>query len=119
MRISDWSSDVCSSDLSTTYQSRWTVSFLAVKVFMATLMFSVVGRADSGAPWRRNFASRCDCGTKERSDERRVGKESVSTCRPRWSPYPYNNKLTSLQYITEPRHQITIHTCKYTYKLHQ
>src|SRR3546814_3054953 len=55
---------------STTYQSRWTVSFLAVKVFMATLMFSVVGRADSGAPWRRNFASRCDCGTKEaRSEE--------------------------------------------------
>src|SRR3546814_17221957 len=23
-----------------------------------------------------------------RSDERRVGKECVSTCRPRWSPYP-------------------------------
>src|SRR3546814_4503425 len=25
-----------------------------------------------------------------RSEERRVGKECVSTCRSRWSPYPYN-----------------------------
>src|SRR3546814_19905940 len=25
----------------------------------------------------------------ERSEERRVGKECVSTCRSRWSPYPY------------------------------
>src|SRR3546814_4262349 len=27
-------------------------------------------------------------GTRLRSEERRVGKESVSTCRSRWSPYP-------------------------------
>src|SRR3546814_15525292 len=27
-----------------------------------------------------------------RSDERRVGKECVSTCRSRWSPYPYKKK---------------------------
>src|SRR3546814_16864191 len=27
-----------------------------------------------------------------RSEERRVGKECVSTCRSRWSPYHYNNK---------------------------
>src|SRR3546814_20257335 len=26
-----------------------------------------------------------------RSEERRVGKECVSTCRSRWSPYPYQN----------------------------
>src|SRR3546814_15517124 len=26
--------------------------------------------------------------TRSRSEERRVGKESVSTCRSRWSPYP-------------------------------
>src|SRR3546814_16007792 len=25
----------------------------------------------------------------KRSEERRVGKECVSTCRSRWSPYPY------------------------------
>src|SRR3546814_5650158 len=28
-----------------------------------------------------------DIGVERRSDERRVGKECVSTCRSRWSPY--------------------------------
>src|SRR3546814_17497553 len=28
----------------------------------------------------------------DRSEERRVGKECVSTCRYRWSPYPYKKK---------------------------
>src|SRR3546814_20763854 len=28
-----------------------------------------------------------------RSEERRVGKECVSTCRSRWSTYPYKKKL--------------------------
>src|SRR3546814_3018987 len=28
-----------------------------------------------------------------RSEERRVGKECVSTCRSRWSPYHYNKKI--------------------------
>src|SRR3546814_21079892 len=28
----------------------------------------------------------------QRSEERRVGKECVSTCRSRWSPYHYKNK---------------------------
>src|SRR3546814_12085921 len=28
----------------------------------------------------------------DRSEERRVGKECVSTCRSRWSPYHYKNK---------------------------
>src|SRR3546814_13042317 len=28
-----------------------------------------------------------------RSEERRVGKECVRTCRSRWSPYHYNKKL--------------------------
>src|SRR3546814_12936275 len=27
-----------------------------------------------------------------RSEERRVGQECVSTCRSRWSPYPYKKK---------------------------
>src|SRR3546814_11128133 len=30
-----------------------------------------------------------------RSEERRVGKECVSTCRSRWSPYPYKQKHTN------------------------
>src|SRR3546814_7318402 len=34
---------------------------------------------------------------KRRSDERRVGKECVSTCRSRWSPYHYKKKITRKQ----------------------
>src|SRR3546814_11041505 len=37
-----------------------------------------------------NMATRAPCSLAEtRSEERRVGKECVSTCRPRWSPYHY------------------------------
>src|SRR3546814_16320404 len=32
-----------------------------------------------------------------RSEERRVGKECVSTCRSRWSPYHYKNKKKTLR----------------------
>src|SRR3546814_14145600 len=32
-----------------------------------------------------------------RSEERRVGKECVSTCRSRWSPYHYKKKDTKSQ----------------------
>src|SRR3546814_17268112 len=41
----------------------------------------------------RQIAGRID---DDRSEERRVGKECVSTCRSRWSPYRYktNNNLT-------------------------
>src|SRR3546814_18186744 len=31
-------------------------------------------------------------GEQYRSEERRVGKECVSTCRSRWSPYPYKKQ---------------------------
>src|SRR3546814_20456585 len=34
-----------------------------------------------------------------RSEERRVGKECVSTCRSRWSPYHYNQKIITIQQL--------------------
>src|SRR3546814_4131678 len=74
MRISDWSSDVCSSDL--------------VKhpcpVCGGNRPARTVGlpRGPGGYRHRRRGQ-----GGDERSEERRVGKESVSTCRSRWSPY--------------------------------
>src|SRR3546814_2041642 len=34
-----------------------------------------------------NMQARTDYTTAQRSEERRVGKECVSTCRSRWSPY--------------------------------
>src|SRR3546814_14274470 len=42
-----------------------------------------------GADW---FAAEC---AKARSEERRVGKGCVSTCRSRWSPYQLNTKKTT------------------------
>src|SRR3546814_17811963 len=46
----------------------------------------LVGRQISGAD-HAEAAGGGDGGGKPRSDERRVGKEWVSTCRSRWSPY--------------------------------
>src|SRR3546814_19897842 len=82
MRISDWSSDVCSSDLSlapmnTDTRSGWSSS-------------------------ARGNCSRVRCRTRRlrtaRSEERRVGKECVSTCRSRWSPYHYKKKTNQHTY---------------------
>src|SRR3546814_12957406 len=48
---------------------------------------------------RLGAGTRCADGAREpchplslRSEERRVGKECVSTCRSRWSPYHYKKK---------------------------
>src|SRR3546814_1321651 len=63
MRISDWSSDVCSSDLREIN----------------------AGKDDVWAALNdTSILQQCIPG---RSEERRVGKECVSTCRSRWSPY--------------------------------
>src|SRR3546814_6639814 len=68
MRISDWSSDVCSSDLPQ-----------PVKVAAEPGRAPVCQR-DGVMPTGPAPLDR-------RSEERRVGKECVSTCRSRWSPY--------------------------------
>src|SRR3546814_8796449 len=86
MRISDWSSDVCSSDL----RPRGTGSKpipLCLRIRRRT------GRAASPNPdlpgVRGGEPHRARGG---RSEERRVGKERDSTCRSRWSPYNYKKK---------------------------
>src|SRR3546814_12023758 len=52
-----------------------------------------------GAPPPRAAASSHPAPSAVRSEERRVGKECVSTCRSRWSPYHYthnnHNKLVT------------------------
>src|SRR3546814_6500424 len=73
MRISDWSSDVCSSDLSNARN----IDFGVIGVRTGdnenvNSAFEMVGPAEANI---------------DRSEERRVGKECVSTCRSRWSPY--------------------------------
>src|SRR3546814_2480906 len=67
MRISDWSSDVCSSDLHAG----------------ADLHLYVHPQDIDALEGDRRHTRDHDC----RSEERRVGKECVSTCRSRWSPY--------------------------------
>src|SRR3546814_17568787 len=37
----------------------------------------------------------------KRSEERRVGKECVSTCRSRWSPYHYKTKRKYARHMTK------------------
>src|SRR3546814_4514318 len=102
MRISDWSSDVCSSDL----QRRVDV-FGGGCAFLQhphRLVTQERRHAAGGQSWRfvdddRGFsdlftevARTCHyliAGGQpaDRSEERRVGKECVRTCRSRWSPY--------------------------------
>src|SRR3546814_3367218 len=86
MRISDWSSDVCSSDLHAGPQEGRRGSR---------------GRGAGGGGFGRFGGSDRDgiaalsvttagldpWDPAPRSEERRVGKECVSTCRSRWSPY--------------------------------
>src|SRR3546814_20697729 len=113
MRISDWSSDVCSSDLSN--------EFLEPRLKPQDLKnMEVVGQVSGFDLWPNQKDGEplwvfVTPGTKEtatllkridnmpkiegkkirpiiipvamRSEERRVGKECVSTCRSRWSQY--------------------------------
>src|SRR3546814_12626094 len=83
MRISDWSSDVCSSDLWTaTYSPLPSQVVRSVHVgFLLLLLFGIVANA---MPERKG---RLALFAALRSEERRVGKECVRTCRSRWSPY--------------------------------
>src|SRR3546814_6841769 len=86
MRISDWSSDVCSSDLAT--------DLAASPAGPAPQMTLAAGNEHGAArsmPISPLVAELNEPApnepTWERSEERRVGKECVSTCRSRWSPY--------------------------------
>src|SRR3546814_4669189 len=81
-RISDWSSDVCSSDL------RSAVGDIA---WLTWANRAISPTADLAASLGCSRMSRATLHSAvlrlARSEERRVGKECVSTCRSRWSPY--------------------------------
>src|SRR3546814_6692119 len=91
MRISDWSSDVCSSDLS--LRGGRFGAFIACSNYPEckfTRKFAQDGGGqDEGiaADGPVELGADPDTGEQIRSEERRVGKECVSTCRSRWSPY--------------------------------
>src|SRR3546814_11946291 len=100
MRISDWSSDVCSSDLNdpeTLLTVRVKKHVLGTPVADDELVYEE--HDDSfymGVDRSRDDQYICigvestvssELRCAPRSEERRVGKECVSTCRSRWSPY--------------------------------
>src|SRR3546814_12683495 len=104
MRISDWSSDVCSSDLTVDRRGDFAVAAQDAEVAAIAgggerlrLGEGQLGRAPekvrfdhagqsaivsavTGAVVSRSHSA-------SRSEERRVGKECVRSCRSRWSPY--------------------------------
>src|SRR3546814_13406758 len=101
MRISDWSSDVCSSDLFSAERIPLGQACATTPPWLGS--YSALGPV---TPHKPPSISRCAlptlqrCGASgeppdllawsgncARSEERRVGKECVSTCRSRWSPY--------------------------------
>src|SRR3546814_2055687 len=77
MRISDWSSDVCSSDL----RDERRAGLDKYRRHFSPESASSIGRRPL-----RSYPAFAAASTM-RSEERRVGKECVSTCRSRWSPY--------------------------------
>src|SRR3546814_16479390 len=106
MRISDWSSDVCSSDLSNARQqgrahnreetkmkaTKWIAALVmgaslagvayaasAQEQVIPSMVYRTGPYAPSGIPVADGFS--------DRSEERRVGKECVRTCRSRGAPY--------------------------------
>src|SRR3546814_17447111 len=96
MRISDWSPDVCSSDLGPPEEVVTLFSeigddahagdagffpYLAQRDGLGCLAF--LNRPLGEHPLAAGMLEQQDLG---RSEERRVGKECVSTCRSRWSP---------------------------------
>src|SRR3546814_3707504 len=89
MRISDWSSDVCSSDLLGLRLAAQDTPEVVTGLVMSAYFAGLVGgslltnRVIGAVGHIRTFAAFAAI----RSEERRVGKECVSTCRSRWSPY--------------------------------
>src|SRR3546814_13768453 len=96
MRISDWSSDVCSSDLlSYTFFDQGAEA--RDRYMREHKVSSTPGSmgGDTVSAFRTAIGANAVISTRTteesrsamRSEERRVGKECVSTCRSRWSPY--------------------------------
>src|SRR3546814_11809273 len=106
MRISDWSSDVCSSDLGGLVGEN-DLRLVDLSAFEALQPGDLVQRQIGEQPQKA-----ADVGVMGvppelpvipggqrlivRSEERRVGKECVSTCRSRWSRYNEKKQTTKI-----------------------
>src|SRR3546814_892576 len=95
MRISDWSSDVCSSDLRE-HRRRETHRLqrdarIEIDIRIELLFDEILVRQRNALEFNGDLQHRIVLVAKfgqnfVRSEERRVGKECVSTCRSRWWP---------------------------------
>src|SRR3546814_10539878 len=83
MRISDWSSDVCSSDLMPRGSA---IRFVALEAGanVSLVLYSALEKLER---YNMPDSLKAQHTAHYRSEERRVGKECVSTCRSRWSRY--------------------------------
>src|SRR3546814_19139726 len=111
MRISDWSSDVCSSDLPYRFKERVQNDHITLEKFpqywdaasyhFDTVRFSPV--PDSTVRLNNMRSGGLDIiervAPSDRSEERRVGNACVSTFRSRWSSYHSKNIHISINYL--------------------
>src|SRR3546814_18800053 len=109
MPISDWSSDVCSSDLPLqrpVEQGRTALRPLHARAPRVAAAGSALSGRTARVRRRRW----------KRSEERRVGKECVSTCRSGWSPSHSNkkDKMNQTHYLCT-----TAHTYLYLHHLYK
>src|SRR3546814_7622463 len=88
MRISDWSSDVCSSDLhASAFEIGGTQRYARQRrPDIAGAAFPVIGIGGQHPGLGHTIAFQHAVAAALRSDERRVGQECVSTCRSLWAP---------------------------------
>src|SRR3546814_16533486 len=105
MRISDWSSDVCSSDLiivgipwlgpeSRNEAARFKTLIDALYEYKVKLLVSadaepaqLYQEGDGALAFERPVSRMMEMQSEDRSEESRVGTECVRTCKYGWSPY--------------------------------
>src|SRR3546814_15270274 len=101
MRISDWSSDVCSSDLQRLHKLRALFAQQLPPTLRMVAQFhirtaaellrkrdAIVAGGGEGLVLHRGSSHYRAERNDDQLGERRVGQECVSTCSSRWSPYP-------------------------------
>src|SRR3546814_13955611 len=105
MRISDWSSDVCSSDLlfRLAFAERDRDVGVDFSLWIEVRRDLIMRRRGEGGTHRDRRGRQGESDPHAacppfpipasiKSEERSVGKECVSTCRSRWSPYQKKKK---------------------------
>src|SRR3546814_13443059 len=95
MRISDWSADVCSSDLSYRSVDERPQGYHADQAWLSGPLSSAHAslKNDCKACHVEPFVAVTEKACVGSSEERRVGKECVSTCRSWWPPYTLKKKI--------------------------